>query len=137
MGAMTAEDATADRPTRVVIADDNEVLVEALVAAIDAFGPMEVVATAGDGRAVTAAVRAERPDVVLMDLRLGGEWGLDLLPEIRSGSAPPAVVVFSAAELDGLADDAARAGAFRLVPKGAPLREVLAAITEAAASRQS
>jgi len=124
-------------PVTVVIADDNDLLVDALRLAISAADGLEVVATASDGAGAVEAVRANDPDVVLLDLRLGGEWGLDVVPALRGTSSPPEVVVFSAAELDGLVDAAARVGVSWLVPKGASLDDVLRTLTDAGADRRT
>lgn len=124
------------RPATVVLADDNDLLVDALRIAISAAPELDVVATASDGAGTVEAVHVHDPDVVLIDLRLGGEWGLDVVPALREGPCPPEVIVFSAAELDALADEAARVGVNRLLPKGAPLEEVIRTLIDAAADRR-
>lgn len=125
----------------MVIADDSVLIVDAIVAALADHPDLRVVATASDGPSALAAVGEHRPDVVLLDLRLGGAWGLDLLPEVRAGEEPPAVVVFSAGS-DAVTLEAVReADVVAHVTKGVPLDELAAALLDAAspsgASRQS
>lgn len=129
--------AADERPVTVVIADDNDLLLDALRLAVSAADGLEVVATASDGAGAVAAVRAHGPDVVLIDLRLGGEWGLDVVPALRDAPRAPEVVVFSAAELDGVVDEAARVGVSRLVPKGAPLEHVIRTLADAGSERRA
>ncbi|HSP01859.1 MAG TPA: response regulator transcription factor [Acidimicrobiales bacterium] len=127
----STDDIGGGREVRVVIADDNALLVDTLVVALTRHPQLRVVATAGNGPATLAAVAEHRPDVVLMDLRLGGTWGLDLVPEMRATDPAPAVVVFSAA-LDDAARRAVEVGEVDgHVRKGAPLDELLGALLAA------
>ena len=127
------DDARAGRDVRVVIADDNSLLVDTLIAALAGHPVLRVVATAADGPGALAAVAEHRPDVVLVDLRLGGAWGLDLVPGMRSADPAPAIVVFSAA-LDQASRSAVEAGDVAAhVSKGVPLDELLGALLAAAA----
>lgn len=123
------------RTVRVLIADDSAVLVETLVAALARHSVLDVVATAADGPSTLAAVRYARPDVVLMDLRLGGDWGLDLVPAMVAGEHPPAVVVFSAASHEVAHEVARHGGVTALLSKGVPLQEVFDTLLAAAPPR--
>lgn len=120
-------------PIRVVIADDNVTLIDALVAALARHPVLEVVATAGDCGSVLDAVAEGRPDVVLLDLRLGGDWGLDLLPELMARERPPGVVVYSARADEATTTAARDAGADAHLEKGAPLQELFDTLVAAAA----
>ena len=125
------DDTGGGRDVRVVIADDNALLVDTLVAALVRHPRLRVVATASDGPAALAAVAEHRPDVLLLDLRLGGTWGLDLVPGIRAADPAPAVVVFSAA-LDDASRRAVAAGEVAgHVRKGAPLEALLGTLLAA------
>jgi DNA-binding NarL/FixJ family response regulator len=125
------DDTRRDRDLRVVIADDNDLLVDTLVAALDPHPQLRVVATAGDGPAALAAVAEHRPHVVLMDLRLGGTWGLDLVPDIRAADPSPAIVVFSAALDDASRRAVAEGEIDAHVGKGAPLEELVGTLLAA------
>lgn len=124
-------DQTPTAEIRVLIADDSRLLVDTLVAALADHPTLRVVGAAADGPATLAGVAEHRPDVVLMDLRLGGTWGLDLVPQLGATGPAPAVVVFSAA-LDGASRQAARdVGVAGEVPKGAPLQAIVDALLAA------
>lgn len=134
MGVVDGTDDTGDsRDVRVVIADDNVLLVDTLVAALARHPALRVVATAGDGPETLVAVAEHHPDVLLMDLRLGGTWGLDLVPDIRATDPSPAIVVFSAT-LDDASRRAVEEGEVDAhVRKGAPLEQLLGTLLAAGA----
>lgn len=70
------------RPVRVAVVDDNPIVRMGLLAVLGDEPTIEVCAEAGDGREAVTAVRRERPDVVLLDVRMPGADGLSVLPEI-------------------------------------------------------
>ncbi len=83
---------------RVLLVDDQVLVRAGLRALVDAEPGMTVVGDAGDGDAAVDAVRRERPDVVLMDIRMPGSDGLEATrriaadPELdafTSSSSPP------------------------------------------------
>ncbi|MFD5568333.1 response regulator [Streptomyces cadmiisoli] len=65
---------------RVVVADDNPVVRAGLVALLSGRADIAVVAEAADGREAYEATRAQRPDVVLLDVRMPGVDGISALP---------------------------------------------------------
>lgn len=98
---------------RVVVADDQEVVCTGLAMILDAQPDIEVVGRAGDGREAVDMVRALRPDVALLDVRmpvLDGVQATRLLagPEVAD---PVAVVVITTFDLDEYVHGALRAGA--------------------------
>jgi DNA-binding NarL/FixJ family response regulator len=76
---------------------------------------------------VLGIVAAWRPDVVLMDLRLGEVSGVDLTRQITALPSPPAVVVLTAYADIAAAFDAIRAGAVGFVTKNASVEQVVSA----------
>ncbi|MCO8127684.1 response regulator transcription factor [Acidimicrobiia bacterium EGI L10123] len=126
------DDTREGRDVRVVIVDDNDLLVDTLVAALQGHPVLRVVATAGDGPGGLSAVVEHRPDVALVDLRLGGAWGLDLVPGMRAVDPPPAIVVFSAALDEATRRAVATGEVTSHVSKGAPLDELLGTLVAAA-----
>lgn len=99
-------------PARVVVVDDEPGIRRILELTLRRSGRYEVVAEAATGEAALVAVREHQPDVVLLDLMLGPEWGLDLIiPLLRtSPSSMLAVLTALAAEREEHA--ALAAGAF-------------------------
>jgi DNA-binding NarL/FixJ family response regulator len=67
---------TTDDPIRVVLVEDHTVVRQALRSLLSAFEQVDVVGEAGRPSEALGVVRAARPDVVLLDLRLGDEDGL-------------------------------------------------------------
>lgn len=80
-----------------VVVDDHDIVRAGLAAALAAVEatPLEVVATAGDGLEAIAAVRAHRPDLVLLDAQMPHAGGLEVLIEARRWSPDTKVVVFT------------------------------------------
>ena len=110
---------------RVVVVDDEadvRGLVRFLLQQTDGF---EVVGEAANGREAIDLAAAERPDVVLLDLRMPVMDGAEAIPRIREQSPDTRIVVFTAdpaAEVEGV--DAQ-------VIKGASMAEVLSSLAEA------
>ncbi len=68
---------TANR-IRVVLAEDQRMVLGALAALLSLEDDIEVVAQAGDGTAALAMVREHRPDVLITDVEMPGMSGLDV-----------------------------------------------------------
>jgi DNA-binding NarL/FixJ family response regulator len=115
--------------TRVLIADDDELIRVGLRAIIDAEADLEVVGEAADGAEVQPLVLRRRPDVVLMDVRMPAVDGIQatrhLLATVRD---PPRVLVVTTFENDDYVYDALRAGASGFLLKRARPAEVVEAI---------
>ena len=120
---------TEQKTIRVMIVEDHEVVLWGLKKLIDGEAPsMSVVASAGNRWGALVAARQTHPDVVLLDLTLGDESGLDFLPRLRQEVGNGRVLV-----LTGLRDvethrAALRRGACGVVPKDAPADVVLKAV---------
>lgn len=131
--AGAADDAASEagaRPIRLAIVDDHPVVREGTAALLGAQPGLAVVGTAASLEEARALVAAVAVDVVLLDIRLGSESGLNLLAGDGVG---PAVIVLTAYDYPQYAEAALRLGAAGFVLKTAPLAELLAAIRTAAA----
>ncbi|HEX8118909.1 MAG TPA: response regulator transcription factor [Pyrinomonadaceae bacterium] len=109
---------TQTPPIRVVLIDDHQIIRDGLREFIESRPGMLVVGDAGDRAGAIETVARELPDVVVLDLDLGGVSGLDLLPEIMQ-AAPAASVII----LTGMRDTAKRDRAMELGAKGVVLKE--------------
>jgi DNA-binding NarL/FixJ family response regulator len=99
-------------PIRVMIADDQEVVRAGFSALLDTRDDITVVGTARDGRDAIEVARANRPDVVLMDVRMPNMNGIDATREITTTLDPaPRVIVLTTFDLDEYVYDALSAGA--------------------------
>ena len=115
--------------TRVLIADDDELIRVGLRAIIDAEADLEVVGEAADGAAVLPLVRRRRPDVVLMDVRMPAVDGIQATRHLLATlHDPPRVLVITTFENDDYVYDALRAGASGFLLKRARPAEVVEAI---------
>lgn len=128
---MQGDAEASNHPVRVVVVDDSVPLLETLLVALASHPGIEVVGTAGDGAGAVRVVGEVRPDVVLLDLRLGDAWGLDLVPALSAGDPSPGVVVFSASDMI-TREVALAAGAQGQVAKGAPVEEIVAVLVAVA-----
>jgi DNA-binding NarL/FixJ family response regulator len=116
------------RPVRVVVADDHPLFREGLRSLIADASETALVGVAADGdEAVEVALR-ERPDVVVMDLKMPGRSGVEATREICRALPDIAVLVLTMVDEDGSVFAAMRAGARGYVLKGAGPDEILRSI---------
>ncbi|KPC60611.1 response regulator [Streptomyces chattanoogensis] len=120
---------------KVLLADDQMLLRSAFRILVDSEPDMQVVGEASDGAQAYELTRAERPDVVLMDIRMPG---VDGLAATRMISQDPEltdvkVVILTTFEVDDYVVQSLRAGASGFLGKGAEPDDMLGAIRIAAA----
>ncbi|MFJ7287999.1 response regulator [Curtobacterium sp. NPDC098951] len=123
-------DPTAPGPIRVLLVDDQVLVRAGLRALVDAEPGMTVVGEAGDGDAAVDVARRERPDVVLMDIRMPGTDGLAATQRISADPdlASVHVVVLTTFEEDDYVFEAIRGGAAGFLVKDTEPAELLRAI---------
>ncbi|MFJ7774405.1 response regulator [Streptomyces yangpuensis] len=131
----SAAPGTPSGPIKVLLADDQALLRSAFKVLVDSEPDMEVVGEASDGAQAFALARRERPDVVLMDIRMPGTDGLAATRMISDDPelAAVRVVMLTTFEVDEYVVSALRAGASGFLGKGAEPEELLNAIRVAAA----
>src|SRR3954464_8631078 len=125
--------AEALRRLQVAIADDHPITRCALREYLGSFADIHVVAEARTGREVIDLLRQHRIDVLLLDLDMPGQSGLDAISTIRAKSRSTAVLVFSAYPESRLSDSLIREGASGYLSKACPPSEVLRAVSHAVA----
>jgi DNA-binding NarL/FixJ family response regulator len=118
---------------RVLVADDQELVRAGFRLILEAAG-LTVVGEAADGAEAVALAAAERPDVVLMDIRMPVMDGLAATRQLAaSGPHAPKVVILTTFDLDDYVYEALRSGASGFLLKDAPRADLIAAVRVAAA----
>jgi DNA-binding NarL/FixJ family response regulator len=117
---------------RVLLVDDDPLVRAGLAMIIASATDLVVVGEAGDGLEAVEAVRAHRPQVVLMDIRMPRLDGIASTARLRARPNPPEVLVLTTFEADAYVLDALRAGASGFLLKDTPPPEIVAAIREVA-----
>jgi DNA-binding NarL/FixJ family response regulator len=113
---------------RIVIADDEELVREGLVAIVSSQLDLDVVATAADGDEAVAAVGRHRPDVVLMDVRMPRTDGIEATRLILAADESVRVLVLTTVEDDEVVFAALAAGASGFLLKSVPRERLWAGI---------
>jgi DNA-binding NarL/FixJ family response regulator len=119
--------------TRVLVVDDHPLFRDGLAGLLGTLPDVELVASVGTAEDGLAAVRADPPDVVLMDLNLPGASGVEGTRQVLEIAPATAVLVVTMVDDDDAVLAALRAGARGYVLKGAPSDEISAAIRTVAA----
>ncbi|MEU3308475.1 response regulator transcription factor [Nocardiopsis sp. NPDC006832] len=115
---------------RVLLADDQALVRAGFRALLDSADDIEVVAEAADGEEAVRLALTERPDVILMDIRMPGMDGLAATERILGEPAlsETRVVILTTFDLDEYIFDALRAGAGGFLVKDTEPRDLLQAV---------
>lgn len=118
---------------RVAVADDHPVVRDGLRALLGSLPGMELVAEATSGREAVRCAVTDRPDVLVMDLRMPDLDGVAATAEIVRVAPEVAVLVLTMFDDDESVFAAMRAGARGYLVKGASQAEIVRAVTAVAA----
>src|SRR5258708_4033006 len=118
----------ASERSRVFIVDDHAMFREGLRQLIERESGLTVCGDAPDAAKALRGIRAMKPDVVIVDISLGGTSGIDLIKEIKAEFEDLPVLVVSMHDESLYAERALRAGAMGYVQKHEPSKTVKAAI---------
>jgi len=88
---------SAEMPITLVLADDHPLVLDGIEAVLESQPDMKVLARCADGEEALAAVRAHRPDVLVLDLRMPRMDGLTVLRQLNEREGHTKVVVLTAA----------------------------------------
>ena len=119
--------------TRVLLVDDHAVVRAGLRRVLEAEPDIEVVGEAGTARDAVLEARATKPDVILLDVVMPGESGVDVLPRLLKEAPGTKVLVLSMQDDPRYVREAFAAGASGYVLKEAADSEVVGAAREVAA----
>jgi DNA-binding NarL/FixJ family response regulator len=123
----------SDGEIRVLLVDDDPLVRSALGLMIGGQPDIRVIGEASDGRAGVGLALRERPDVVLMDIRMPVLNGLEATRELHARPNPPRVIVLTTFDADDYVLGAIAAGADGFVLKDTPPADIVAAIRAVAA----
>jgi two-component system, NarL family, response regulator NreC len=121
---------------KVVLVDDHAVVRSGLRLLLDAQNDIEVVGEAGNAKDAVFRARALKPDVILLDVVMPGESGIEVLPKLLKESSRTNVLVLSMQDDPSYVREAFAAGASGYVLKEAVDEEVVSAVREIAAGRR-
>jgi two-component system response regulator NreC len=120
----------------IVVVDDHAVVRSGLRLLLDAQDDIEVVGEAGNAKDAIFRARALKPDVMLLDVVMPGESGIDVLPQLLKESPETKILVLSMQDDPSYVREAFAAGASGYVLKEAADEEVVAAVREVAGGRR-
>ncbi len=125
------------KPLTLLLIDDHFVVRSGLAVSLELEEDLRVAAEADSGVQALELFEKHRPDVVLMDLQLPGLNGIEATAAILASHPEARVLIFSTFARDEEILRALRAGALGYLQKSATRPELIAAIREVAAGRES
>jgi DNA-binding NarL/FixJ family response regulator len=128
--------ADAAAKIRVLVVDDHPLMRIGLRSQIDAEPDLQVVAEAGDGPSAIAAHEEHRPDITLLDLRLPGMDGPQIITIIRKRDPQAKVIILTTYDADEDVYRAVQAGARGYLLKGTFAEGIMEAIRHVNAGRR-
>ena len=120
-------------PIRILVVDDHQVVRDGLRWMLGTEADIEIVGEADTGAGALAAIPEMGPDVVLLDVHLPDQSGLDVLVEMHRRFPELPAVILSMHDEPEYVEEAVRAGAAGYLVKNAPTAELVHAVRAAAA----
>jgi two-component system nitrate/nitrite response regulator NarL len=120
---------------RVLVADDHPVYREGVARAVSERAGLDLVAVAADGREAMTGIREMTPDVAVLDVRMPGLSGIEIVAEIGRERLPTRVLLLSAQSDEQLIFDGVSAGASGYLLKDSDRSDICAAVEAIAAGR--
>lgn len=115
-------------PIRILLVDDHKIIRDGLKDLIATRSDMKVIGDAGNGETALELAECERPDVIVLDLDLGAESGLVLLPQLLSIVPSASIIILTGMREADKRDQAVELGAKGVVLKEKGATELLSAI---------
>jgi two-component system NarL family response regulator len=114
----------------ILVADDHPVVRQGVASFVAAEKDMRVVAQAADGTETMELVKMHLPNIVLLDLRMPGMDGLDVIEQIQSLNLPCKVLVLTICDCEHDVHQALKAGARGYLIKDTPRPMILESIRQ-------
>ncbi len=113
---------------RIVVAEDQKMILGALAALLEMDGDIEVVGRAMDGEEALGIVREKKPDVLLTDIEMPQMTGLELASAIKREALPTRVIILTTFARGGYLRRALEAGASGYLLKDSPAEHLANAV---------
>jgi DNA-binding NarL/FixJ family response regulator len=120
---------SSTNPVRILIVDDHPVMCSGLSNMLGMHQGISVIGSAGSGAEALKFIDREKPDLMLLDLRMPGIDGISVLQKLQKIPESPKVVVLTSYAQDELIYQAIKAGAWGYLLKDTSEDELIAAIT--------
>ena len=121
--------------TTIVLADDHHVVRHGLRALLTSEPDFEIIGETADGLETVRLVESLQPDILLLDLMMGGINGLEVTRQVTKRVPSTSVIILSMYGNQGYVVEALRGGAKAYVLKESTSEELIRAIHEVAAGR--
>ena len=122
-------------PIRLVLADDHPIVLDGLKQLFSAEPDFKIAATAANGDEALEAVRRLKPDILVLDIRMPGKSGLEVLKQLRQENLPTQVVILTALAQNEVIESI-RLGAHGVVLKDMAPRLLVQCVREVHAGRK-
>jgi DNA-binding NarL/FixJ family response regulator len=123
-------------PTRIVVADDHQLVRQGLRAVLEASSDFVVVAEASTGLEVPPLVERLRPDAVVLDVMMPGLNGLEVARQLHLRHPATKIVILSMHATESYVLEALRSGASAYLLKSGTSRELIEALRAVVAGRR-
>lgn len=117
-----------NRRIRILLVDDHAIVRQGFRSLLGKQPGLEIVGEAGDGAEAYAHCRNSVPDIVIMDLSLPGQGGLETISRIRKRWTTIQILVFSMHQNPTFAMQATKAGARGYITKSSPPETLIRAV---------
>ncbi len=126
---------TVPDPITILLADDHKVVRSGLRMLLESDDRFRVLGEAGSVAQTVEMVETHQPRVLVLDLNMGNESGLDVIPQLRTDAPQTQIVVLTMQNDSAFARAALRAGALGYVLKDAADAELMSAVQMASEGR--
>jgi two-component system, NarL family, response regulator len=116
---------------RIMVADDHAIVRDGIISILAGERDLQLIAQAADGIDAVKMVKKHLPDILLLDLRMPGKDGLEVIVQLQSLQLPTRVIVLTTFESEHDIHRALKAGARGYLLKDTPRPDLLDAIRRA------
>ena len=120
---------------KVLMADDQELIRESLGIVLGANPDMEITGMASDGQSVLSMIKKEKPDVILMDIRMPGMDGVECTRIVKEKYPDIYIIILTTFDDDEYVYGALKYGASGYLLKGISMKELASAIRTVVSGR--